>query len=567
MDERPLFFGVSAASPRAMTSRSAAWLLLGLLASTPACKRRPPPAEPAAKVEAAEKPRLVLNVVFDQMSAWALERYLPALSDSGFIKRALAEGAYVERAQYPYGVTITAVGHATINTGVLPKEHGVVSNDQYDPVRGQKRALVDDGEHQVFGTEGFAGPGVLKVDTVGDVLAQTTEGLNVSISLKDRGSVLPGGKKADFVAFYEKKIPGFTTSSYYADEMPKWLAEWNAAHPASDYFDVWTPLEVTARVAGVPDDRGPIEGDLDGFGRVFPHDPKATSNPASIIRLMPNGTRYQLDLVRAAVEALELGQDEATDLLSVSVSSTDYTGHAFGAESWEYLDNLVRSDEMLGQLVRELERKTKLAVLLTSDHGQEPTSAKPLSARIFPEKLVEELNRKLRRKLGKGQHVTGYHIPYLYLSPELLGRPKIDAIIETIIGLLEARPDVAAAYPTQAIASADEAQLAEMAGKLDVELLEAIARGVDPERGGPIYVLPAEGAIVDASSGDGGTTHGTPYAYDREVPVLGLGVGVSHVRTATASMLQVAPSLARLLGISPPAGAKAAPLPGFDGVN
>lgn len=503
-----------------------------------------------------KRPQLVLSVVLDQLGTWALERHLPHLPEDGVLRHALDRGMSHRRVRYPYGATITAAGHATLFTGVAPRVHGVVANDRYDPARGEKRALVDDGEHRIFGVDGgFAGPGILRVPTVGDALVEATGGRAkvVALSIKDRASVLPAGRRANLAVFYDKRRPGFTTSSFYAPEPPAWLVAFDDLHPLTGYYRTWTPLPASL-AAGIEDDRA-VEGALPGFDRTFPHDPKETSNPASALRFFPASTDYLIDLARAAVDAYALGEDEVPDLLSVSVSATDYIGHKFGGDSLEYLDNLIRTDRALTALVRDLERRTRLAVVITSDHGHAPTPDAPAPPRIFPPKLLAEIDARLAPKYGAAKYGAGYHVPYLYLTPAALEHPRAEALIDDVVAYLRDRKGVAhAARTSSAAATWPNSQN---------EKLRAAAAGIDGERGGTIYIVPAEDVIVDTNLGGGGTTHGTPWLYDRDVPVLGFGVGI---RRATSDrpldIRQYASTLAALLGIEPPAEDAPPPLPG-----
>lgn len=471
------------------------------------------------------------------------------------MRRALEKGVFHPVVRYPYGATVTAAGHASLHTGVTPRRHGVVANDRFDGGRGKKRALVDDGEHTVFGTEAFASPTVLRSPTVADALRARHPGAKVaSLSVKDRGAILPGGQRPDFVAFYASGIPGFTTSSYYAEALPEWLERWREEHPLTRYLEPWEALAVTAQGVSEPDERS-IEALLPGFSRTFPHDPKATPSPSFFIKLTPNSTRYQLDLARATVEALDMGSDLIPDLLLLSVSATDYVGHAFGAESWEFADNLVRTDLMLGAFVRELEKNTTVAVILSSDHGQAPAPTDPVPPRIFPEAMLADLDAALAPTFGEGKYAAGYYIPYVYLTASAAADPRRDQIEREMVRLLTAREDVEGAFLSKQVATwlkdPDPAR-------------RVLAEGVDLERSGPIYVVPKKGVIVDPNFRGGGTTHGTPYEFDRDVPVLAFGP-----RTAAATsqkpqdILQVAASLAALLGIEAPEGANPSPLEGF----
>lgn len=504
---------------------------------------------------AAERPQLVVSVVVDQLGAWVLNRHKPLLSEHGIFRRAEKEGVYHARVEYPFGATITAAGHATLHTGVAPNRHGVVANTRYDIVSGSQRALVDDGIHAVLGAEGFASPAVLKVPTVADHLKAQTQGKAIvaSISIKDRGAVLPGGKRPDLVLFYHSAIPGFTSSTYYTSSIPKWLEVWGAKHPVSAYIGPWNALPQTQKRAGVSDNRE-VESLIPELTRTFPHDLTDTDQAASLFRYTPGATQYQLDCAEEAVWALAMGQDDIPDLLAISISGSDYIGHLFGAESWEYIDNLIRTDMMLAAFIDKLAKRTRVAVVISSDHGQAPLPDSPSVSRIFPRQLMDDVNTVLVKKFGEGEYVGGYYIPYVYLSQSAVKDERREAILEAMLAELQQHPEIALAVATR--------EAVGWTGASD-PLKRAIAMGIDLERSGHIYVLPSKGVIVDPGT-NGGTTHGTPYLYDREVPVLAWGVGISKASSEqTLDIRRYAASLAKLLGISIGDDVPAS-LPGFE---
>ena len=523
--------------------------------SGPAPTRVSEPASERPPERASPRPRLVVSVVLDQLATWSFRRYEAALPAEGALRRALEGGVVHRRLRYGYGATVTAAGHATLYTGVNPRVHGVVANMTFDVARGRRRAVVDDATHPVFGVPGtFAGPGVLRVPTAGDALREASGGRAqvASLSFKDRGAILPGGHAPSFVAFYAPRIPGFTTSAYYGEAPPPWLGAFTRRHPVSSYLERWTPGESARRRGGV-DDRA-VEGAAPGFGRAFPHDPEATEAPAAWFKFFPASNRYLADLAEETVRRLGLGDDEVPDLLCLSFSSTDYVGHKFGGDSVEYLDNLIRADRALGALVRALEARTSVAVLITSDHGHAPTPADPAPPRLVPRQLMGALEAHLAERFGEGPFVAGYHVPYVHLGAEARARDDAEAVLEAATAWLGAHPLVAWAARTEDAAG--------WTAHRD-PLRRAVAEGIAPGRGGPIYVLPAEGVVVDAGLG-GGTHHGTPYPYDREVPVLAFGTGVGRlVSDAPVDARRYAPTLARLLGVEPPRTMTERALPGF----
>ena len=523
-------------------------------ASAPASTASKPSNQPSS---GDARPRLVVSVVLDQLGSWVLEKYRSRLPANGVLARAITTGAHHPVVRYPYAATITAAGHATLYTGVPPRVHGVTANSVYDYARASSRALVDDGKHAVFGTKVNASPTVLQAETVGDALKRQTGGRAkvVSISIKDRGAVLPGGKKADMAVFYDKSVPGFTTSTYYAPVLPEWLSAWRAAHPIDDYLKVWTPLAETAANPPGPDDRE-SETNMGPFGRTFPHDPaKLGPMRYSVFRVTPGATRYQLDLAEHLVAQFGLGTDDVPDLLAVSISGTDYVGHGFGAESWEYLDNLLRTDRMLTEFIDGLSTRMSVSVLVTSDHGQARLTEKPRY--IVPKKFVEAIDGEMREAFGDAlaPYVVAYKIPYVYLGRKVLDSPKKDAVLDRLVNVLKARSDIHLAVR----ATEGATWTKDVNSSVERLVGESIRVGV----AGQVFVVPAEQVIVDPEMGGGGTTHGTPWSYDREVPVLLYGAGVSKaVSTEPQGILQVAPTLAAMLGIEPPAGASASPLAG-----
>jgi len=521
-----------------------------------------PAGAPAHTTE--KRARLVVAIVYDQFPAWAYARYRSLLSPQGALRRARQTGAdHVVR--YAYAGTYTAAGHTAIYTGVPPAQSGVGSNRVWTPKRGN-RSVVDDGKYKEFGkANAYASPTVVKVDTVADALraAYGDKVKIVSLSLKDRGAVLPAGRKPDLVLWYEKKLGTMTTSAYYGDKVPAWVSSWLKQHPISNYFKDWTPGDPATLKQMLGPDDAPGEGNYRGFGTTFPHNPVTTMDPKRTFRLMPDSSYYLLDLARAAVAKLDMGKDDVPDLLLLSLSSTDYVGHAFGGQSWEYVDHLVKVDAAVGKFLAELEKHTDVAVLLTSDHGAAPLPERvkdkyPNAGRIFPDELPGKLNAVVSKVVGKGKWVGAYVPPFVYLNRAARAPDKRDKVIAAVIAALDERKEVYAAYETSKART--------WAHDKD-PIKRAVARAI-PATGihGAVFLVPAPGSVTDEEFPKGkGTSHGTPWEYDRRVEAVFAGPGVKHdVTTAPLHENRVAATLCKLLGIAPPAQLKGvAPLPGL----
>jgi hypothetical protein len=507
--------------------------------------------------------QLVVSVVLDQMGSEVLERWWPALDESGALKTLAREGVYHHTVRYAYAGTYTAPGHSAIYSGASPIDSGIGSNRRWDRARQKSLSIADDGANEIFGHSGaFAGPGVLLVDTVGDTLATATHGLGkvVSVSMKDRGAILPGGHKANFVAWYDERAKGFTSSTAYGPALPSWFETWRTENPVSARFGVWNAEkpEECARLSG-PDD-GVGEGNFDGYGTTFPHDVRVSKNPYDLFLMDPASTELLVDLARRAVDALALGGDEVPDLLAISISGTDYVGHTFGPNSWESLEHLRRADRALGRLLRELRAKTRVAMIVTADHGIAPIPERPDAKHEGPGRLDDATllpiaQSAAERVAGPGLWVEAFVQPFLYLSPAALQHEKRRGIENAIVDALSNTPGISYASTV--------ADAAARRGARDT--LTALVAESATTRQGELMVFTTAGTIVDEKVPRGfGTSHGSPWVYDRTVPVLAAGPGVGHLETHEALLQSaVASSIASLLRVPAPPFAAASPLPGF----
>ena len=525
----------------------------------------PRPVEPAPPATSdASRPRAVVVVVIDQLASHALEKYLPFLSENGALRAGIERGAFHRNVVYAYAGTYTAPGHAAIHTGAPPAFSGVVSNSVWDYARGDSVASVDDAESAVIGVEGgFASPRVLRAETVADVLGEATDGRAViaSVSFKDRGAILAAGRQPDLVLWYEKSIPGFTTSTYYGDAVPGWLGQWHGDHPVDGLLTVWEAddRELYARELGP--DRVNGEGDFHGLGLTFPHDVRASSAPYSVLRATPAASVYLMALAAEVADQLDIGGDEIVDLLAISISSVDYSGHIFGPQSWEYADNLIKVDRALGELLEGLERDHgPLAVLITSDHGVAllPERARAQTGRggrLQGPRALAELEATLDRQLGRGDYIAAFVQPFVYLTPWAKDPERRGRVVEVASRWLAARSEIEAAFDArEAVGWRDD----------DDALRRSVGLSVPDEPVGDIFVVPAYGYVIDEEMPQGyGTSHGTPWDYDQTVPVIFWGPGVEHVETADAlAQDRVATTIAALLGVEPPERAARDPLPG-----
>ena len=378
----------------------------------------------------------------------------------------------------------------------------------------------------------------------------------VSLSGKDRAAVISAGRHADAALWYDYRIPNFTTSTFYAKTLPGPIASWIANHPLSALLKPWTPEQPKTYGELLGPDEGPGEGSWLGFGTVFPHDPKAAEKPYSVLRTMPQLTEYMVDLTIAVADHEKVGEDNVTDLVMLSISGTDYVGHTFGAKSWEYLDQLIRTDRALGKLVRHLETKSAVSVLITADHGvsQLPEKNAEKGVRMFPDAIELVAETAATEALGEGDWVTSFAAPFIYLKSDLSTEDRQKASAAIIAALAE----VDAIHGVYDVAAAKNWR-----DNTD-RVKRAVGLSIADDTSGALYVLPKEHCIIDENRPRGkGTTHGTPWDHDARVPALFFGPGIKKQRVSKPlAQNRVAPTISVLLGIDPPKGVIAEPLPG-----
>jgi hypothetical protein len=548
--------------------------LAALLALIAACGPKAAPPPPPPRVIAQPKPRLVLLIVIDQWPTWSLQAHKHLFT--GGIARLLREGAIVEAAELPYANTFTAPGHATLATGAVPRETGIVGNYWYRRSEGRDRPAEYDrdalplpvgaaigGADEVNTDDGASGK-VLRVDGVADALRAATGGAgkSASISLKSRSACLLSGRQPDVAIWYEPGAGGMTTSRAYAAAVPQWLQQLATTHPVSRYYDMtWTPRdpELLARETKLPDEAAG-EDSNHGLGPTFPHKLAGSAKVAFAIQETPFADELVAHTATVAIDELQLGRDDVPDFLAVSFSAHDYAGHGWGQESWEVLDLELRLDALLGDLFTHLDARVgagQWAVVLTSDHGATPLveRAKASAPRRIPLKEIEAVVETAFETETKstGPWVVKLVSNNLYLTTkatELVPAVKARAL-EAAVVALKALPNIGGAVRTDLVDAA-------CAAPSDVE--RAVCKAIVPGEAGDLYVWPVAGSVI--TSAKSGTGHDAPNEDNRRVPILVMAPGLAPQR-GVGTTLQVAPTLAALLGVAPPTRATAQPLFGL----
>jgi hypothetical protein len=527
----------------------------------------------------AADPRLVLQITVDQLRGDLPGRYADRLGEGGF-RYLMEKGTWYTDAHYQHANTETAVGHATLATGADPSRHGIVANDWIDQETGAFVYNTEDDRHHIIGKEAKAHEGVsprnLVASTISDEMVVHNGGRSraFSVSVKDRGAILPGGHVGK--AFWFSKSSGeFVTSTYYYDDDPAWVKQWNAAKPADAYRDQsWDLLHDRATyVHGQMDDR-PYEADLKPLGRTFPHPLGGDTKFFYLfLTLSPMGDMLTLDFAKALVENEKLGHNDtgAPDYLQISFSSTDYIGHLFGPSSLETEDNLLRLDRTLADLFQFIDEKVGLdqtLIVLSGDHGApeapEYMAELGLSTGRFAFdwfKTEGPLTDALQKKYGRADFIAGHSHPYLYLNLEAIASAGQDvADVERFVAdELMKIPGIVYAQTRSDL----------LAGRItESPVQNQIRRSFHPTRSGNIHMVPEQYWFLHSTEeaekmgiGSIAAIHGSPWAYDTFVPIFFAGHGVpAQIIRRRVAPTDIAVTVTTYLGVKPPSGSVGNPL-------
>jgi predicted AlkP superfamily pyrophosphatase or phosphodiesterase len=544
-------------------------LACGLMLALTACGTPQP--------DDAKQPKLVLQLTVDGLRADLLARYADRFGDGGF-RYLLENGTVYANAHYQHSNTETIVGHATLSTGAQPSVHGMIGNVWYDAEAGELSYNIEDPEHpllpvrpdevigdqvdpaqQLARTQGRS-PVVLLAETLGDKLTSYTGGRAkvFGVSGKDRSAVAMAGHSGK--AFWFSTNSGdFVTSTWYYDAYPNWVADWNGERKADRFAGTeWTLLEGTPEpyLLGHQDDR-PYETDLRGYGRTFPHRFGEAGDRLLFTQLIvsPIGDQLLADFAKNLVTNEGLGQDDVPDYLSVSFSGIDAVNHFFGPSSLENEDAVLQLDRTLADFIRFIDEAVGLestVIVLSADHGaaempEYMTELGYQAGRLVPRLIIETANRIGQSVFGIDDIVRFYYRPYLYLDDARVAAAGLNkgTVKDSLARMLTLEPGIHLAATPNSVERLPNSKL-----------LGQIRNNYHAARAGDIYVVQDpywfnfdEGPVV--------AMHGSPWNYDTHVPVIFAGNGITaQVIHRPVQPADVAPTLAMLLGMSPPASAQ-----------
>ena len=509
---------------------------------------------------AQQRPKLVVGIVVDQMKMEYLYRFENDFSNNGF-KRLMKNGYTFSNVHYNFMPTYTAPGHAAIYTGTTPSVNGIVGNEWFSRKLGKDMYCTDDTSVKTLGdgtkAEGEMSPKNLLSTTITDELRLATnfKGKVIGMSLKDRGAILPAGHFANW-AFWYSKSGAFISSTFYGENLPSWVTNFNNEKHYLPYinkgWNLFKPIEIYNE--SLVDDNI-YEGKLYGAKAVFPYNLQEmyAKNDAGIIRATPFGNDLLAEFAMKAIEKEALGKDEITDFLTVSFSSTDYVGHLLGPRSIELQDTYLRLDQTIATFLAYLDKtvgKGNYLLFLTADHaGAE--NAKFLNdnnynvTNVEPKEIVKSLKKFSTDTFGVDL-VLEYSSFNLFFNKEIIKTKSLELVKvkQAFKDYLQAQEQVKRVYTEEEILANSGSDL----------YLDFIANGYDVTQNGDLVVLDKPGFIEYGATG---TSHGTVYSYDTHVPLLFYGWKIKKGTTSDKKYItEIAPTLAQKIKVAFPNGSE-----------
>ena len=493
-------------------------------------------------------PRIIAVISVDQFSADLFTEYRP-LFKAGL--RRLQDGAVFGNAFQSHAATETCPGHSTILTGSRPGRTGIIANEWYEPSinRPDKKVYCSE-DPSVSGSSSTSytvSAQFLKAQTLGDRLkAADPNSKVVSVAGKDRAAIMMGGHSMDQVWFWGGR--SFVTLQGVSQLAPPTIGRVNAqiasalAKPEIPALPQICrsrsiPVAVGAKTVGVL--QGRPAGDFQAFRTSLGFD------------------RATTDIAVGLIHDMQLGTGNGTDVISIGLSATDYVGHAFGTEGAEMCAQLLGVDENVGRILASLDATHRpYVVVLTADHGGHDlpernkirgiNDAARVNAQLQPANMSAQLAAEFKLTEPVLLGVAPFGDIYLARGiPESLRSPVLEAAKAHYL----AQPQVAAVFTATELR-----RMPSPSGPADEwSLAERFRAGFDPERSGDLVIAlkPHITPIIDVSGSV--ATHGSPWNYDRRVPILFYRPGMAGFeQPLPVETVDILPTLAALIGLRVP---------------
>jgi predicted AlkP superfamily pyrophosphatase or phosphodiesterase len=524
-----------------------------------------------------ESPDLVVGIIIDQIRPDYLYKYWNHLEEDG-IKRLMNEGAVFRNAYYRHLQTSTGPGHAAQLTGASPSVHGLIGNSWYVRELDRNINVIEDvgSGYQGVGSlpdyPGEKSPNNMLTTSVGDELFMFTgeRSRTVGISRKDRGAILPAGHTGD-AYWYEGATGNFITSTFYRDELPGWLQDFNDRNLPQEYLTrTWEPLLPIEQYVESRSDDNPYEGTFPGMDTpTFPVDlaylVEEHGQGPGLLSATPFADELLFELAIAALEGEDLGRGPVPDILSISLSAPDAIGHRFGPASKQVQDYYLRLDQYLADFFSYLDDEygmENVLIFLTADHGASyipeymSDLGIPTGHTEFGVSAAGQVSQAVRdymeEKYGE-DFLLSYSNQNIYLDHSYIDENGLDhaEVQNDIMRFALSLPQVGGAI------TADALNKSEFTEGMRARAMHTFHQ----QRSGDVIVWLKP---QTHGSGTGGTGHGAGWAYDSHIPLIFMGFDIKpgqHYEKAYVS--DIASTVSVFLNSPFPSGNIGNPLNGF----
>ncbi|MGD9900485.1 MAG: alkaline phosphatase family protein [Calditrichaceae bacterium] len=491
------------------------------------------------------QPKLAVFIVVDQMRYDYLERFQDHFSENGF-NYFLKKGANYTNCNYAQYNTYTAAGHAVLGTGAWAGENGITGNYIFKRNDNTTEYCVNDPNYtnaetpEISDRDGRKSTkNLTSVSLSAAIKSHNPKSKVFSVSAKDRAAVLMGGDKADAAYWYSRENGHFITSTYYRPDLPDWAKIWNSKSRAGQWFNTeWSYLLDKKVYDAFGPDSFASEETPDDLSNTFPHrtsygSEKPDKKYFGGLLATPFGDILTMDFARDLIVNEELGQDNDIDLLNLSLSCTDYIGHAYGPDSQEMMDNMIRTDRLLNDFIMYLDKTIGLnntAIFISADHGIAPfpelMREKGVDAgRINSTKIFNEAEKAIRSRYGNPPGDKNWCEPLtnasIFMTSEFWKRTGADS--QKVQNILRE-----AILPVEGIETVFTRQEIMKGNSDDNPLWQYVKNAYYPSRSGDVVIIQKEYWIFNYSDDQvTGTTHGSPWWYDTHVPMLMNGPGIT----------------------------------------
>lgn len=501
----------------------------------------------------APPPKLVIVISVDQFSADLWDEYRPQWT-GGFAR--LASGTVFRNGFQSHAATETCPGHSTLLTGDRPATTGIIGNIWQDQSlsRSDKNVYCAENE-RAPGTSSIAykvADQHLRVPTLGDRMkAIWPASRNVAVSGKDRAAVMMSGHRPDQRWYWDGKQFATDVSSAAT---PQAVAKTNAALKqilAAPGEGLQPPPYCAGKAQPIT---------LEGSGKVVGNGILARpAGDANAFRATPALDGSTLALAAGLIEEMKLGRSASPDLLSISLSATDYVGHSFGPGGQEMCLQLLELDRELGDFFGFLDRTgIDYALVLSADHGGLDIPERLRlhgvtdAARVDPALAASAIGKVIGQKLRlSGPVLIGEFSGDIWIDKALTGIDRTRALKEAL-GAYRAHPQVEAALSRDQIGKT----AMPTGNPVNWTLIQRARASYDAERSGDmvVFLKPHITPIVDTSGYI--STHGSPWDYDRRVPIILWRKGMTTASPQQpVETVDIMPTLAAMIGL--PLGAPA----------